>query len=121
MTFFGSSNQGRYMHRKLLIALATVLAICGLQVSLWEQNTSPAFEKKGYRLSKWGNARDWELVTVSGPSKMIFLSGVGGEDENSAGPDILHQDSALEQCRYAEDKIKRLLAQEGAKMGDVVK
>ncbi|MGH2506927.1 MAG: hypothetical protein ACRDHZ_05870, partial [Ktedonobacteraceae bacterium] len=48
------------------------------------------------------------VVTVSGPSKMIFLSGVGAEDENSTGPTILHLGDPLGQGKYAVAKIKRL-------------
>lgn len=58
---------------------------------------------------------------MSGPRTLLYLSGVGSEDENSTGPDILHQGDFLGQCRYAFDKITRLLAKHGATLGDIVK
>jgi enamine deaminase RidA (YjgF/YER057c/UK114 family) len=52
---------------------------------------------------------------------MIFLAGVGAEDENGKGGDILHKGDFVGQCHYAYDKIKRLLAKHGATLADVVK
>ena len=52
---------------------------------------------------------------------MIFLAGVGAEDENGKGGDILHKGDFMAQCKYAYDKIKRLLDKHGATLGDVVK
>jgi 2-iminobutanoate/2-iminopropanoate deaminase len=60
-------------------------------------------------------------VTVTGPGKMIFLAGVGAEDENGKGGDILHKGDFTAQCKYAFDKIKRALEKNGATLGDVVK
>jgi enamine deaminase RidA (YjgF/YER057c/UK114 family) len=60
-------------------------------------------------------------VTVTGPGKMIFLAGVGAEDENGKAGDILHKGDFTAQCKYAYDKIKRALARNGASLGDVVK
>ena len=82
---------------------------------------APAFEKKAYNYSDWTKGRFSEAVTVTGPGKMIFLAGVGSEDENGKGGDILHKGDFLGQCRYAYDKIKRALAKNGAGMGDIVK
>src|SRR5262249_33494305 len=58
---------------------------------------------------------------VTGPGKMIFLAGVGAEDEGSTPGVIRHKDDFMGQCRYAYDKIKRLLDRHGATLGDVVK
>jgi len=58
---------------------------------------------------------------VTGPARWIFLAGVGAEDENGKGGDILHKGDFIAQCRYAYDKIKRLLAKQGATLGDVAK
>ena len=62
-----------------------------------------------------------EVVTVTHPGKMIFLAGVGAEDESAARGAIRHLGDFAGQCRYAYDKIKRLLAMHGATMNDVVK
>ncbi|MGO9846691.1 MAG: RidA family protein [Methylocella sp.] len=62
-----------------------------------------------------------EAVTVTGPAKMIFVAGVGAEDENGKAGDILHKGDFVAQCKYAYDKIKRVLEKQGAGFGDVVK
>jgi enamine deaminase RidA (YjgF/YER057c/UK114 family) len=79
------------------------------------------FEKKNYNYSEWAKGRFSEAVTVTGPGKMIFLAGVGAEDENGKAGDILHKGDFTAQCKYAYDKIKRALARNGASLGDVVK
>src|SRR3954471_8015559 len=79
------------------------------------------FEKKHFNYSEWTKGRFSEAVTVTGPGKMIFLAGVGAEDENGKGGDILHKGDFIAQCSYAYDKIKRLLAKQGATLGDVAK
>ena len=81
----------------------------------------PNFEKRNYNYSEWTKARFSEVVTVSGPGTMIFLAGVGAEDENGALGAILFPGDVLGQCRYAFDKVKRLLARHRATMADVVK
>jgi enamine deaminase RidA (YjgF/YER057c/UK114 family) len=85
--------------------------------------TAPTFEKKNYNYSEWAKGRFSEAVTVSfsGPAKMIFLAGVGAEDENGKPGDIRHKDDFVAQCRYAYDKIRRALEKNGAGFGDIVK
>ena len=85
--------------------------------------TAPAFEKKNYNYSEWAKGRFSEAVTVSfsGPAKMIFLAGVGAEEENGKPGDIRHKDDFVAQCKYAYDKIRRALEKNGAGFGDVVK
>jgi enamine deaminase RidA (YjgF/YER057c/UK114 family) len=80
-----------------------------------------AFEKKNYNYSEWTRGLFSEVVTVTHPGKMIFLAGVGAEDETGARGAIRHLGDVGGQCRYAYDKIKRLLAAHGATMQDVVK
>jgi 2-iminobutanoate/2-iminopropanoate deaminase len=79
------------------------------------------FEKKNYNYSDWTKGRFSEAVTVTGPGKMIFLAGVGAEDENGKGGDILHKGDFAGQCKYAYDKIKRALEKNGATLADTVK
>lgn len=79
------------------------------------------FEKKTYNYSEWTKGRFSEAVTVTGPGKMIFLAGVGAENENGGPGDILHKGDFKAQCVYAYDKIKRALAKNGATLADAVK
>jgi 2-iminobutanoate/2-iminopropanoate deaminase len=85
--------------------------------------TAPSFEKNNYNYAEWAKGRFSEAVTVTfaGPAKMIFLAGVGAEEENGKPGDIRAKDDFLAQCRYAYDKIKRALEKNGAGFGDVVK
>jgi 2-iminobutanoate/2-iminopropanoate deaminase len=83
--------------------------------------SAQTFEKKNYNYSEWAKGRFSEAVTLIGPGKMIFLAGVGSEDENGKGGDILHKGDFTAQCKYAFDKIKRALEKNGAALGDIVK
>src|SRR5215467_9311391 len=83
--------------------------------------SAETFEKKNYNYSEWTKGRFSEAVTVTGPGKMIFLAGVGAEDENGKGGDILHKGDFTGQCKYAFDKIKRALEKNGATLGDIAK
>jgi enamine deaminase RidA (YjgF/YER057c/UK114 family) len=78
-----------------------------------------AFEKKYYNYGSWTNGRFSEAVTVTGPGKMIFLAGIGSEDAETG--DIRHKDDFVAQSRYAYEKMKNVLAKNGATMADVVK
>jgi 2-iminobutanoate/2-iminopropanoate deaminase len=100
-------------------SLATIL----VSSAIASAQTAPTFEKKNYNYSEWAKGRFSEAVTVSfsGPAKMIFLAGVGAEDENGKPGDIRHKDDFVAQCRYAYDKIKRALEKNGAGFGDIVK
>jgi enamine deaminase RidA (YjgF/YER057c/UK114 family) len=61
-------------------------------------------------------------VTVTLPgAKMIFLAGVGSEDEGATRGVIRHLGDFTGQCRYAYDKIKRALEKNGATLADTVK
>jgi enamine deaminase RidA (YjgF/YER057c/UK114 family) len=79
------------------------------------------FEKRNYSYSQWARERFSDVVTVTGPGTMIFLAGVGAEDENGTIGTILYPGDVLGQCRYAFDKIKRNLARHHATVADIVK
>jgi enamine deaminase RidA (YjgF/YER057c/UK114 family) len=73
--------------------------------------------------SAWTKGIFSEAVTVTGigNAKFVYLAGVGAEDENGPRGNIRHHGNFLEQCKYAYDKVKRVLAHHGAKLSDVVK
>lgn len=80
------------------------------------------FEKKSYNYAEWAKGRFSEVVTVKNPGKIIYLGGVGAEDEDSAkGGVIRHLGDFDAQCHYAWDKIKRLLAKHGATVENIDK
>ena len=100
------------------------LAILVATIAAHSAALAQGLEVKRYNPSEWTKGRFTEVVTVTGPGKMIFLAGVGAEDEH--GPPgqsapILHLGKPYEQCLYAYDKIKRLLATHGATLADIVK
>lgn len=73
--------------------------------------------------SAWTRGIFSEAVTVTGigNAKFVYLAGVGAEDENGPRGNVRHHGNFLEQCRYAYDKIKRVLAHHGAGFRDAVK
>jgi len=98
------------------LALALALACLPLAVS------AQSFEKKNYTYSEWTKGLFSEAVTVTLPgAKMIFLAGVGAEDEGATRGVIRHLGDFAGQCRYAYDKIKRILEKNGATLADAVK
>src|SRR5436853_7543752 len=104
--------------RKLLAVSALAAFSFALMATAASAKT---FEKKNYNYSEWTKGRFSEAVTLIGPGKLIFLAGVGSEDENGKGGDILHKGDFTAQCKYAFDKIKRALEKNGATLGDIVK
>jgi 2-iminobutanoate/2-iminopropanoate deaminase len=107
-----------------LIPYFTAITLLSCACSASAQTAGPgaeSFEKKNYNYSEWTKGLFSEVVTVTRPGKMIFLAGVGAEDEGATRGVIRHLGDFAGQCRYAYDKIKRLLAAHGATMNDVVK
>jgi 2-iminobutanoate/2-iminopropanoate deaminase len=101
--------------RKAIVIAAALSALAAAAASAQQ------FEKKHYNYSEWAKGRFSEAVTVTGPGKMIFLAGVGSEDENGKPGDILHKGDVTAQCKYAFDKIKRALEKNGATLADIAK
>src|SRR5204863_6261515 len=102
---------------RLTIRTLAVMMLAAMPMTASAQT----LEKKNYTYSEWTKGRFSEAVTVTGPGKTIYLAGVGAEDENGAAGAILHVGDFMGQCKYAYDKIKRLLEKHGATLGDVAK
>ena len=103
----------------LTLAVLSIVALRSPALAQTPANSGPTFEKKNFNYSDWTKGRFAEAVTVTGPGRMIFLAGVGSEAETDGS--ILHQGDFMAQCRYAYEKIKKLLARQGATMADIVK
>jgi 2-iminobutanoate/2-iminopropanoate deaminase len=99
------------MHR-LIIAAATLMLAAGTA-------SAQTFEKKNFNHSEFAKGAFSEVVTITGPAKMIYLAGVGSEDENDGS--VRHKDDFLAQCRFAWEKIGKLLQAHGATVSDIVK
>ena len=78
-----------------------------------------AFEKRTVDNGNWNSGRFADAVTVRTPARFIYLSGQGSEDEKSG--EIRFPGDVAAQCRYAWEKVGRMLAQQGATVGDIVK
>jgi len=100
---------------------AFVLALFTFSAAQAQTASSTGFEKKNFSYNEWTKGLFSEVVTVTHPGKMIFLAGVGAEDENGQRGTIRHLGDFAGQCHDAYDKIKRLLAGQGATINDVVK
>ena len=105
------------MRNSITFAILTTLSFVVMPAAAPAQT----FEKKNYNYSDWTKGRFSEAVTVIGPAKTVFLAGIGAEDENGKGGDILHKGDFTAQCKYSYDKIKRALEKNGAGLGDIVK
>ena len=102
-------------------SLAVLPAFILLTVASHAQEGGIKIEK--FTHSAWTKGIFSEAVTVTGigNAKFIYLAGVGAEDENGPRGNVRHHGNFLEQCRYAYDKIKRVLAHHGADLNHVVK
>ena len=100
---------------KIAIRLAAWIAIAAAAPGASAQ----ALEKQHFHHNEWTKGRFAEVVTVTGPGKWLFLAGVGAEAEKDGS--ILHLGDFAAQCRYAYEKIGKLLAAHGAQMSDVVR
>lgn len=109
------------MPRSLTLLATVAVLVLALRAAAFAQSPSSTFEKRNYNYSEWTKGRFSEVVTVTGPGKMIFLAGIGAEDENGEAGVVLYKGDFLGQCRYAYDKITRLLARHGATVNDIVK
>lgn len=80
------------------------------------------YEKQSYNYSEWAKGRFSEVVTVKNPGRLLFLGGIGAEDEAAtSGGAIKHVGDFGAQCRYAWDKIMRILEKQGGYLNDVIK
>ena len=77
------------------------------------------FEKKNFNYSEFAKGAFSEVVTITGPAKLVYLAGVGAEDENDGS--VRHKDDFLAQCRLGWEKVGKLLKEHGATVSDIVK
>ena len=91
-------------------ALALLFTLALLAAPAHAQDGKIKIEK--FNHSEWTKGIFSEAVTVTGigNAKFVYLAGVGAEDENGPRGTIRHPGNFIEQCKYAYDKIKRVLA-----------
>ena len=99
------------MMKTITLGATAMLCIAVLTMTAMSQSQTgdTAYEKRSYNYAEWAKGRFSEVVTVRNAGKIIYLGGVGAEDEDSAqGGVIRHRGDFGAQCSYAWDKIKRL-------------
>ena len=112
------------MMKTITLAATTMLCIAVLTMTAMSQSQTgdTAYEKRSYNYAEWAKGRFSEVVTVRNAGKIIYLGGVGAEDESSAQGGVMrHLGNFGAQCRYAWDKIKRLLEKHGATVENIDK
>jgi len=103
----------------LAMLLISIVASSGLT---WAQSAAPAassFEKRQFVDEEFAKGRFSDVVTVTGPGKLIFLAGSGAWDQATGAP--LFKGDFLAQCRFTYDLVKKRLAAQGATMSDIVR
>lgn len=111
------------MRRAFVVILAATgfLAFGSAGSSQAAEGTSD-FKKEAFNYSEWAKGKFSEVVTVTNSRRTLYVAGVGSEDENATGnAKILYPGDLYAQCKYAWDKIKRILEKQGASLSDVAK
>ena len=88
--------------KTIMLTLAALLALASITAQA--QTGDTAYEKKSYNYAEWAKGRFSEVVTVCNPGKIIYLGGVGSEDETSA------QGGAIRTCRRPDGHPSRATA-----------
>jgi enamine deaminase RidA (YjgF/YER057c/UK114 family) len=115
---------GGIIMKTTTLAVTTMLLLAAITMTAMPQSQmgNTAYEKKSYNYAEWSKGRFSEVVTVRNAGTIIYLGGVGAEDENSTqGGAIRHLGDFGAQCRYAWNKIKRLLEKHGATVDNIDK
>src|SRR5450759_5661811 len=74
---------GRIRMRALTLLGCAAFGVMLATAALAQSAANSTFEKKNYNYGEWTKGKFSEIVTVVGPGKMIFLAGVGSEEENN--------------------------------------
>ena len=99
--------------------LLLIVALGGTALAQSPASAGAGFEKKEFTYEDFAKGRFSDVVTVTGPGKLIFLSGTGAWDETTGAP--LFKDNFMEQCRYSYGVGRKRLAAHAATMNDVVR
>jgi enamine deaminase RidA (YjgF/YER057c/UK114 family) len=91
--------------KTITLAVTTMLLLAAITMTAMPQSQTgdTAYEKKSYNYAEWAKGRFSEVVTVRNAGTIIYLGDFGA------------------QCRYAWDKIKRLLEKHRATVDNIDK
>ena len=107
------------MHKWITLAAFALLSIVALPKNSFAQTPGGTDREEGLNYSEWTKGKFSDVVTVTNPTKHIFIGGTGAEGEQDGT--IQHPGDFYGQCKYTFYKIKKLLALHGASLKDVVK
>jgi 2-iminobutanoate/2-iminopropanoate deaminase len=85
---------------------AIVVALLGLQPQVQAQT----FEMKDATYSAFAKGLFSEVTTVSGPTRFIFVAGIGAENDDGS---VAHIGDFYSQCVMSYEKIKKILEAQG--------
>ena len=104
-----------------VMALIFTCAVFSFTSIAYSQNAPSQIEKHHYNYSEWTKGLFSEAVTVTGfgNGKLIYLGGIGAEEESGKQGDIRSPKNFDGQCRYAFEKIQRVLGNNGATLKDI--
>jgi enamine deaminase RidA (YjgF/YER057c/UK114 family) len=105
------------------IVLIFVGAFLSLTPASFGQVASAPFDKQYNNYSEWTKGLFAEAVTVTGfgNGKLIYLGGVGAEEEQGKPGAIRSPKNFDGQCKYTFEKIVRVLGYNGASLKDITK
>ena len=108
--------------RSAIVPIVACAAICTASAA-FAQSAAPALDKEYKNYSEWTKGLFAEAVTVTGfgNGKLIYLGGIGAEEEKGKPGDIRSPRNFAGQCRYSFEKIQRVLGYNGATLKDVTK
>src|SRR5438445_12601405 len=102
------------------IVILTATIMLGLSGPIRSTDDPADYKKDAFNYSEWAKGKFSEVVTVTNSRRTLYVAGVGSEDENATGnAKILYPGDLYGQCKYAWDKIKRILEKQGASLSDV--
>ena len=97
-----------------------VIAAAALLLVLASASNAQTFEKKNFNYSKFATGAFSEVVTVTGPAKMIYLAGIGSEEPRRTARSATRTTSS----RNAGSRGRRSAScsrEHGASVSDIVK
>src|SRR2546427_9423926 len=74
------------MMKTITLAVTATFSLAVLTMTAMSQSRTgdTTYEKKSYNYAEWAKGRFSEVVTVRNAGKIIYVAGVGAEDETSA-------------------------------------
>jgi 2-iminobutanoate/2-iminopropanoate deaminase len=111
------------MHLRPLQLLVSLAATLCISTAALGQQAARTLEKKHHNYSEWTKGLFAEAVTVRrfGNATLIYLGGIGAEEEKGKPGDIRAPGDITGQCNYSFEKIAKVLSHNGATLKDIVK